>query len=189
MPSEIRTQSGICINVRGHNPSSILFFDKAVRTVELTPEEALQVGSSLVIGAGAVKKNSPRLGCAAIVKKDDKILLGIRGKEPNRGKWVLPGGKVEFLESLSSTLEREILEETGLKVKAENVIGVYEILKPPDEHRVIVYCWANYLSGTLKPSSDIMDAKLFSREEVKAIVERGESTEVVSKVLKDVGWI
>jgi 8-oxo-dGTP diphosphatase len=189
MPSEIQTKAGICINVSGYNPSSILFFDRLVRAVELTPEEALQVGSSLIKGAGAAEKTSLRLGCAAVVKKDGKILLGIRGKEPNRGKWVLPGGGVEFLEPLSSTIEREILEETGLEVKAEKIIGVYEILNPPNEHRVIVYCWADYLSGMVKPSSDLLDAKLFSKEEVKAIVERGESTEIVSKVLKDIGWI
>jgi 8-oxo-dGTP diphosphatase len=186
---KLKTKTGICVHVQGDNPSSILSFDKPVRTLELTQKEAQQVGFSLANDTSVVKGNSPRLGCAAVVKKDDKILLGIRGKEPSKGKWVLPGGKVEFLESFSSTLEREILEETGLKVKAENVIGVYEILNPPDEHRVIVYCWATYLSGTLTPSSDILDAKLFSREEAKAIVEKGMSTEIVSKVLKDIGWI
>ncbi|MCJ7632913.1 NUDIX domain-containing protein [Candidatus Bathyarchaeota archaeon] len=186
---KLKTKTGICIGVRGDNPSSVLFFDKPVRTLELKPEEALQVGSSLVESTGSAKKTSPRLGCAAIVKKGDKILLGIRGKEPNKGKWVLPGGGVEFLEPLSSALERELLEETGLKVKAEKIINVYELISPPDEHRVIIYWWATYRSGKIRPSSDILDVKLFSKEEVKAIVEKGESTEIVSRVLKDIGWV
>jgi ADP-ribose pyrophosphatase YjhB (NUDIX family) len=186
---KLRTKTGICISVRGDNPTSVLAFDKAVRTLELKPEEALKVGSSLIKNVNSTGKTSPRLGCAAVVKKGDKILLGIRGKEPNKGKWVLPGGEVEFLEPLSSALEREILEETGLKVKAEKIINVYELISAPDEHRIIVYWWANYRSGAVKPSSDILDAKLFSKEEVKAIVERGESTQIVTKVLKDIGWI
>lgn len=131
----------------------------------------------------------PRVGCAVVIKLGDKILLGTRGKEPNRGKWVLPGGGVKFLESLHSALKREIMEETGLEIEIENVIGVYEIIKPPDEHRVIVYWWAVHRNGNIKPSSDILDARFFSKEEIRSIVQRGESTEIVSKVLKDIGWV
>ena len=45
------------------------------------------------------------------------ILLGRRGKEPNRGVYVLPGGGVEDNESLEDAFRREIKEETGLEVK------------------------------------------------------------------------
>ncbi len=186
---EIRTKTGISINVHDQELASILSFNKPVRALELTKEEALQVGSSLIKSDQSSKKNSLRLGCAAVVKKGDRILLGVRGKEPNRGKWVLPGGGVEFLETLSKTLEREILEETGLEVQPGGTIGVYEILNPPNEHRVIVYRWAEYRSGDIRPSSDILEAKFFSKDEVKEAAARGEVTEIVSQVLKDVGWL
>ena len=156
-------------------------------------------------------KQYPRLGCAVVIIKEEelkesgfskntndrqlelfstdrRLLLGIRGKEPNRGKWILPGGGVHFLEPIHSTAKREILEETGLEVKIGNKIGVYEIVTPPDEHRVIIYWWAYYEGGDIKPSSDIVDAKFFSKEEVRSIVESNESTEIVTKVLRDVGW-
>jgi 8-oxo-dGTP diphosphatase len=130
----------------------------------------------------------PRLGTAAVIKKGEKILLGIRGKEPSKGKWILPGGGVKFLESLQSALKREILEETGLEIDIEKMIGVYEIITPPDQHRVIIYWWANYRSGSVNPSSDILDAKFFSKEEVHSIVLKGDTTEIILRVLKDIGW-
>jgi 8-oxo-dGTP diphosphatase len=131
---------------------------------------------------------APRLACAVIMKKDDKILLGVRGREPNKGKWVLPGGGVNFLEPLQSALRREVHEETGLEISIQNIMGVYEIITPPDEHRVIVYWWAIYQAGDLNPSSDILEAKFFSREEVRSLIAAGETSQIVSKVLKDIGW-
>jgi 8-oxo-dGTP diphosphatase len=163
-------------------------FNKAVRALELTREEALQIGSSLSKG-GVSEKKSLRLGCAAVVKKGDKILLGIRGKEPNKGKWILPGGGVEFLESMSKTVERELLEETGLEVQPGSIIGVYEILNPPSEHRVIIYRWAEHKAGEIKPSSDLLGARFFSKEEIKELQKNGDITSIVSQVLKDIGWI
>jgi 8-oxo-dGTP diphosphatase len=133
--------------------------------------------------------NIPRLGCAAVIRRGDKILLGVRGKEPNKGKWVLPGGGVKFLEPLHSALKREILEEIGIEIEIKDLIGVYEIINPPDEHRVIIYWLATYQSGEIRPSSDILDAKFFSREEIQSLIENSETTEIVAKVLKDIGWI
>jgi 8-oxo-dGTP diphosphatase len=133
-------------------------------------------------------KKSPRLGCAAVVKHEDSILMGIRGKEPNYGKWILPGGGVNFLESVKATLEREILEETNMSISIENLIGAYEIISPPNEHRVILYWWAKYIDGDIRPSSDLLDAKFLTRDEVQKLIESGSVTGIVTQVLKDIGW-
>ncbi len=45
---EMKTRSGICINIRSSNPSSFLFFDKPVRVIELSREESIRLGSSLM---------------------------------------------------------------------------------------------------------------------------------------------
>jgi len=73
-------------------------------------------------------------------------------------------------------------------VEIGKTIGVYEIVTPPDEHRVIIYQWAYYTSGHPVPSSDLEDAKFFSKEEVKALVNDNLSTPLVTKVLQDIGW-
>lgn len=130
----------------------------------------------------------PRVGCAVVLKYGEKILMGIRGKDPNRGKWILPGGGVKFLEPLLSTVQREISEETGLDVEIEEPIGVYEIINPPHEHRVIVYWWAKRRGGQLRSSSDLLDARFLSRDEVTSLIENGDVTDIVVKVLRDIGW-
>lgn len=129
---------------------------------------------------------NPRIGSAAIVKKGDKILLGIRGKEPEKGRWVLPGGGVREGETPEEAVKREILEETGLKVRIDKKIGVY---RTKDGSREIHYYWASYISGKLKPSSDILEARFFTMEEVKSLVREGKCGSIVVDVLRDIGWV
>jgi 8-oxo-dGTP pyrophosphatase MutT (NUDIX family) len=62
-----------------------------------------------------------RLGVAGIIRGMGKnslcILMGRRGKDPNRGLYVLPGGGVEDNETLEQAFCREMMEETGLKME------------------------------------------------------------------------
>lgn len=58
-----------------------------------------------------------RIGVAGYITKfHGDLLLGRRGKDPNRGLYVLPGGGVEDGETLEQAFAREILEETGYEV-------------------------------------------------------------------------
>src|SRR5207249_6368075 len=130
----------------------------------------------------------PRVGSAALVVDTDRILLGIRAKDPNKGKWVIPGGKVRPFESYQDAAAREIREETGLEVKVKTVFGVYEIIRPPTEHRLIIYNWAHVIGGELSPSDDLTDARFFTRDEIKDLVVNGACSEIVIEVLTDAGW-
>jgi len=47
----------------------------------------------------------------------------------------------------------------------------------------------DYVSGEIKPSDDISEAKFFSKEEIKDIVELDETTDTIKQVLKDINWI
>lgn len=128
---------------------------------------------------------NPRIGSAAVVKRDKKILLGVRGKEPEKGKWILPGGGVKEHETPEEAVKREIFEETGIEAHVEESIGVY---RTEDGTREIHYYWANYVSGKIRPSSDITEARFFTLEEVKGLVEDGKCGDIVVNVLKDIGW-
>lgn len=133
----------------------------------------------------AREEGLPRLGSAVILEKDGKILLGRRNKEPENGKWVLPGGRVEPFESIKDAAKREIREETGLDVEVGEAFRIYEIIVPPGEHRVIVYSRATVKSGEPKASSDTSELSFFSRDDLKHV----EMTDLVKRVLQDIGWL
>src|SRR5881392_3756536 len=118
-------------------------------------------------------KQRPRLGCAGLIRRGDQVLLGKRNKEPNRGLWVLPGGGVEFCETFAQTLERELLEEAGIQVEVRNIFKTYELINPPNEHRVIIYLIADHRSGEPVPSSDLSEVRFFRSDELRELNEQG----------------
>lgn len=68
----------------------------------------------------------PGIGVGAIVFDGDSVLLIKRDKPPAMGQWSVPGGKLEPGESLCDACIREVMEETGLFVKAGNIVAVVE---------------------------------------------------------------
>jgi 8-oxo-dGTP diphosphatase len=132
---------------------------------------------------------TPRLGCAVLVEDGERLLLGERAKEPFRGKWVIPGGGVRFLENFGQAAAREIQEETGIEIELHGVVDVEEIVTPPDEHRVVIYCKATYKCGELRPGSDLSSARFFTKHEVKTLVALQQVTPTVEKVLRKMKWV
>jgi 8-oxo-dGTP diphosphatase len=67
----------------------------------------------------------PVVPCVGAVVHDPagRLLLIQRGHDPHRGLWSLPGGRVEAGESPEEAVEREVQEETGLRVRAEAPVG------------------------------------------------------------------
>ena len=53
-----------------------------------------------------------------MVFKDDAVLLVQRGNMPSRGMWSIPGGRIRLGETLQAAAEREIFEETGVVIRA-----------------------------------------------------------------------
>lgn len=128
----------------------------------------------------------PRVGSALLVQDEQcRILLGQRNKEPQRGSWVIPGGKIHAFERIAEAAAREIQEETGLSVKVGDLFKVYEIVDPPNEHRIVIYSWAKVTGGTPKASDDLLDVRFFSAEELPDMP----VTPLVRKVLTDAGLL
>lgn len=65
-----------------------------------------------------IEEPSPLVACVGAVVRDDagRLLLIRRGQEPSRGRWSLPGGRVEPGETPEQAVVREVREETGLDV-------------------------------------------------------------------------
>jgi 8-oxo-dGTP diphosphatase len=70
----------------------------------------------------------PQLAVSAAIFRDGKILLVRRAGSPARGFYSLPGGRVEFGETLHAAVHREVGEETGLKIEILDLAGWREVL-------------------------------------------------------------
>jgi len=70
----------------------------------------------------------PQLAVSAAIFRDDKILLVRRAGSPAKGFYSLPGGRVEFGETLHAALHREIGEETGLRIEILDLAGWREVV-------------------------------------------------------------
>ena len=78
--------------------------------------------------SAAVPPSHPQLAVSAAIFRDGKILLVRRAGAPARGFYSLPGGRVEFGESLHAALHREVAEETALKIEIIGLAGWREVL-------------------------------------------------------------
>ncbi len=128
----------------------------------------------------------PRIGSALLVQDEaDRILLGRRNKDPQRGSWVIPGGRINAFESIAEAAARELQEETGLKVEVGSQFRAYEIVNPPSEHRIVIYSWARIVGGVLKASDDLSEVRFFSAHDLPNV----QLTPLVQRVLEDAGLI
>jgi len=105
---------------------------------------------------------NPALTVDAVVVKDKKILLIKRKREPYQGHYALPGGFVEYGETVEAAMRREVLEETGLVVKIKSLVGIYsDPDRDPRGHVVSVVFAADIIGGALAAASDAIDALLW----------------------------
>jgi len=123
-----------------------------------------------------------------MVEMDGKLLMGKRGKEPGYGTLIIPGGKVDLYEDFAQTARREIREETGIEIKNLRQFRTFQLIDPDIQHRVIIYWQADYASGELAPSDDLLSAKFYTREEIAGCIASGHITSISLEVLKAAGW-
>ncbi|MCX8175655.1 MAG: NUDIX hydrolase [Candidatus Bathyarchaeota archaeon] len=110
----------------------------------------------------ATSKKRPILAVDAVVRFKDGFVFVKRGKDPYKGWWALPGGVVEYGETVEEAVKREVKEETGLDVKIVKLLGVYS--KPdrdPRGHYISIVYLVEAVSGRIKASSDAEDVKIF----------------------------
>jgi ADP-ribose pyrophosphatase YjhB (NUDIX family) len=99
--------------------------------------------------ASSLQPSHPQLAVSAAIFRDNKILLVRRAKSPARGIYSLPGGRVEFGETVHAALHREIEEETALKIEVVGLAGWREVVPGTSggRHYLIMSFAARWIAG------------------------------------------
>ena len=116
----------------------------------------------------------PLVGVGAIIVDRDRVVLVKRGHAPLQGEWSIPGGVLEVGETLRQAAVREVLEETGLCVEVDELLGVYDrILRDSDErtryHYVLIDFLCRRIDGEPLGAGDAAEARWFTRDELAGL--------------------
>jgi 8-oxo-dGTP pyrophosphatase MutT (NUDIX family) len=146
--------------------------------------------TQVLYGPRLGKEGVLRLGCSAIIfdTKREKVLLTQR---VDNGRWCLPGGQVESGESVAEACEREVWEETGLKVRVTRLVGVYSnpdqlvIYKDGNKAFFVVLSFeAEILEGELGLSNETTDYGYFTMQEMESMPMHGQHKDRVEDALR-----
>jgi 8-oxo-dGTP pyrophosphatase MutT (NUDIX family) len=129
--------------------------------------------TKVIFGDRVGRQGKIRLACSAVIfdATREKVLLTRRA---DNGQWCLPSGGVEPGESVTEACEREVWEETGLKIQAERLVGVYSnpnyLLEYADGNRVQVVALnfeAAIIGGKIGLSDETTDIRYFPLTEIE----------------------
>lgn len=102
----------------------------------------------------------PSVTADGIVIKGNEIALIRRGKEPFKGSYALPGGFLNYGETLEECVVREVQEETGLKARIIELVGVYSAPgRDPRGHFVTAVYHLEHTAGSIRAGDDASDAE------------------------------
>jgi 8-oxo-dGTP diphosphatase len=93
----------------------------------------------------------PSVGVGVFVWKDGKFLMGKRVGSHGRNTWSIPGGHLEYGESIEECAKREVLEEAGVKIKNVRFLVVTnDVFREEGKHYVTVWVFSDWQSGEPK---------------------------------------
>ena len=88
-----------------------------------------------------------KVGVGVVIFKDGKILMARRKASHGEGEYCCPGGHLEYMESFEDAVNREVLEETGIKIKNIKFLHVADILFYKPKHYINICFTADWESG------------------------------------------
>jgi 8-oxo-dGTP diphosphatase len=138
-----------------------------------------------------LKREYPEAAIVAvgvIIRHGDRIALIRRDKEPSKGRWTFPGGAVELGEPLQDAARREAWEETGLQVELGEVATVIDHIVRDESgrvqyHYIIVDYMAHPVEGTLRPGTDVSDARWVTLADLDDLVMTEKAEELARQLL------
>jgi 8-oxo-dGTP diphosphatase len=123
----------------------------------------------------------PQLAVSAAIFRDGKVLLVRRARSPAKGLYSLPGGRVEFGETLHEALHREVDEETALKVEIIGLAGWREVVPGTSGggHYLIMSFAARWIAGEPVLNEELDDFRWLEPEALGDLKLTGGLDEVI----------
>lgn len=110
---------------------------------------------------GAVHFRNAKPCAGALIVSDGRVLLGLRGIEPGRGLWDIPGGFLNPWEHPADGAVREVREETGLTVRLTELLSVVIDTYHDRVYTLNMYYLAEVVEGLEKPADDLAELRWF----------------------------
>ena len=133
----------------------------------------------------------PTVGVVCL--RDQEVLLIKRGTPPRLGQWSVPGGRLEWGETLQVAALRELKEETGVDAELLGLIDVIDGVFPArpggeiTRHYVLIDYAARWAGGEPVAGDDAAEARFVSRDEAMALVEWEETRRVIAEAFERFG--
>ena len=90
----------------------------------------------------------PAVGVGVFVWKDGQFIMGKRRGAHGEDTWSVPGGHMEFGETLEETAAREVLEETGLKIKNPRFLtATNDVFEKDNYHSITLWVYSDWAGG------------------------------------------
>ncbi|MDA3901236.1 MAG: NUDIX domain-containing protein [Spirochaetes bacterium] len=118
-----------------------------------------------------LNKKNIRIRVAGLLIENGSLLM-VCHKKNNRSYWLLPGGGVEYGETLQEALAREFEEELGIIVEPKDLLFSIDSIAPSGKRHIVNLVFScSYLSGTYRLGSDkrLFDFKFLSLAELSDV--------------------
>ncbi len=133
----------------------------------------------------------PTVGVVCL--RGGEVLLIRRGTPPRLNQWSIPGGRLEWGETLQVAALRELKEETGVEAELLGLLDVVDGVFPArpggeiTRHYVMIDYAARWTGGEPVAGDDAAEAKFVTLGEAMALVEWDETRRVITETYQRFG--
>ncbi len=111
----------------------------------------------------------PKVTCGVIIRKGNKVLLTKRNIAPYKNYWCLPGGHVDWGETVEAAAVREVKEETGLNIKPK-FFKYYDEIIPKIKWHAVTFTFISKATGPIKiDRGEVKEFKWFTEKEINKL--------------------
>ena len=176
-----------------HEPFSLSSHDFQINEVQINDVQIndARINEAPMTSADLTPREYPErpivgVGAVIVDERSQRVVLVRRAAPPLQGQWSLPGGVVELGETLRAAAEREALEETGLVVKADEVLEVLDRIIPGADgrtqfHYVLVDFVCRVRGGELRAGGDAAEVAWAEENELARFRLEEAATQVIMK--------